>query len=363
MPSQPTPEDHYSANSQPSEGEDEKSRKPQSDTGGIEDLSSDLTMDDLEGSETEQDLIEALGTLDEGDERARAAEEARRERLRPVMEKAAAWHAARSKRTIVKAEAPDETAPAPAPAPKPIPDDPVPPPAHAYPDSGLSFESYLRMVALSAAEEPDWMTRCVGGVAIPACETPVEALDTALPAPAPAPDHERLKANLALLRNARAKAEAKAREKAERNYERFVTAKKERQRELTAARVRRHRAAKDAVAEKTAEEILKELEATPSSDPMPGRVSRQHHKRLVALQAATANPKGDKFLIRIRGREAELAEAWVLEQDAQQKLGKNASQAAVARLHPDKSMTKRQVQSLREIIAKLEAIGGPWNGL
>jgi len=53
----------------------------------------------------------------------------------------------------------------------------------------------------------------------------------------------------------------------------------------------------------------------------------------------------------------------VIELHARKKLGEKASLAAVARLHPDKSMTKRRVQSLRENIAKLEAIGAPWHGL
>ncbi|WP_316214082.1 hypothetical protein [Bradyrhizobium sp. SZCCHNR2032] len=188
-----------------------------------------------------------------------------------------------------------------------------------------------------------------------------------MPAATPAPDHDRLAKLIALLRNGRAASKAKAAEREKRNHERHLAAKEAHRREMARSRQQRHRAnvraAKNAAAEKAAGEILKELESITEAEPMPGRVSRHYHKRLVALQAATANPNGDKFLIRIRGREAELTEAWVVEQDARKKLGKTPSQAAVARLHLDKSMTKRRVQSLREIIATLEEPGRPWHTL
>ncbi len=102
------------------------------------------------------------------------------------------------------------------------------------------------------------------------------------------------------------------------------------------------------VVEKSVEEHLKELESLPSPYPTPWRRSRPYTARLRALCVATANPRGDSFLVQIRGRELELTDGWVIELHARKKLGEKASLAAVARLHPDKSMTKRRVQSLRE---------------
>jgi hypothetical protein len=68
--------------------------------------------------------------------------------------------------------------PAPAPAPDPAPDDP---------DSGMSFDSFQRLSAFAAADEPDWFTRCIsrGG---PTSETLTEAeiADVEPPSPTPA---------------------------------------------------------------------------------------------------------------------------------------------------------------------------------
>jgi hypothetical protein len=277
-----------------------------------------------------------------------------------------------------------------APAPKP-PDPPAAPkppdPPKDDSDSRMTFEAYRRMCAFAADDEEDLFTRAISGAGSASSEPTEEAAtaaaselvieaksadggdqapdrdpgvvtsedlpDADLDLTEMAPSDDIVPSNpggnpATLLRARRAKKAAK---------------KAKRERDKTAARMRKYRAKQRAVAEKTAEEILKELEASPCPEPIPGRLSRQYHKRLIALQAATANPKGDKFLIRIRGRETELADAWLVEQKAQNKLGKKPSQATVARLHPDRSMTKRRVQSLRDLLEKLEAPGRPWNGL
>lgn len=144
---------------------------------------------------------------------------------------------------------------------------------------------------------------------------------------------------------------------AQRKLEQRLAAKKAHQRKLTADRVRKHRAAKRAI---PLDQALKELDATPHQQPPPGRSSRQYKARLNALIAATANPSGDKFLIRIRGRELELTDSWVVQQCARKRFGAKTSDAKVARMHPDKSMTKRRAESHRNIIAKLEQPGRPW---
>lgn len=144
---------------------------------------------------------------------------------------------------------------------------------------------------------------------------------------------------------------------AQRKLEQRQAAKRAHQRKLTADRVRKHRAAKRAI---PLDQALRELEAVPDQKPLPGRSSRQYKARLNALIAATANPAGDKFLIRIRGRELELADAWVVQHCARKRFGAKASDAKVARMHPDKSMTKRRAESHRNIIAKLEQPGRPW---
>ena len=131
--------------------------------------------------------------------------------------------------------------------------------------------------------------------------------------------------------------------------ENYLRAKAERKREQDRARKNKQRAReRAAVVEKSVEEHLKELETIPFPYATPWRRSRPYTARLRALCAATANPRGDSFLVQIRGRELELTDGWVIELHARKKLGEKASLAAVARLHPDKSMTKRRVQSLRE---------------
>ncbi|MDA9529244.1 hypothetical protein [Bradyrhizobium sp. CCBAU 25338] len=144
---------------------------------------------------------------------------------------------------------------------------------------------------------------------------------------------------------------------ARRKLEQRLAAKKAHQRKLTADRVRKYRAAKRAI---PLDQALKELEATPDQKPLPGRSSRQYKARLNALITATANPCGDKFLISIRPRVVELTDSWVVQQCARKRFGAKASDAKVARMHPDKSMTKRRAESHRNIIAKLEQPGRPW---
>lgn len=115
--------------------------------------------------------------------------------------------------------------------------------------------------------------------------------------------------------------------------------------------------------EKTVDQLLAELDATPAPVPMPGRVSRQYKRRLEALHKATAALGASKSLEKLRGREYEIVEFWVVLQEARKKFGERASDANVARLHPDKSMNKRGAQNRREIIARLEQPGGPWCGI
>src|SRR5258705_4973432 len=62
---------------------------------------------------------------------------------------------------------------------------------------------------------------------------------------------------------------------------------------------------------------------------------------LILSGAKHKGDEPDSFLVQIRGRELELTDGWVIELHARKKLGEKASLAAVARLHPDKSMTKR----------------------
>jgi hypothetical protein len=121
--------------------------------------------------------------------------------------------------------------------------------------------------------------------------------------------------------------------------------------------------AKIKAAEKTADQLLAELDTELVPDPLPGPVSRQYKRRLDALHKATAALRVSKSLEKLRGRECEIVEFWVVLQAARKKFGERASDADVARLHPDKSMNKRGAQNRREIIARLEQPGGPWCGI
>lgn len=188
------------------------------------------------------------------------------------------------------------------------------------------------------------------------------------PAATPAPDRERLAKLIALLHNGRTASEAKDKARAERAEERRLAAKEARRRELARTRQQRHRAKVRAVAEKAAEEVLRELDTTKvADDPAPAGLSlehkREYKRRLTALLAATADPKADSFLVQMRGRALELTDAWAVQQIAREQFGAKAYDAKVARLHPDKTMSKRRIQNLRKNIASLEAPGRPWHDL
>jgi hypothetical protein len=175
------------------------------------------------------------------------------------------------------------------------------------------------------------------------------------PAPKPVSDRPEFNSIIALRRAKAERKAATARYDAERD-----AASKARNREQSAARSKRYRASTRTVIEKTAEQILKELESAPFPDPIPWRRHRPYKKRLQALCEATANPKADSFLVQMRGRELEITDAWVIVLDARKKYGANASLAQIAWHHPDKSMTKHRVRRMLENIAKLEQPGQAW---
>jgi hypothetical protein len=313
----------------------------------------DLDLEALNGSEAEVDaeVIEALTSGEEAiksEERARAAQEAHEKRMRPLMEICAKWVASKPPGYFDDPVEHEQQTPAP-PPPKP-------------------HIEYTRPAMADATDED--IERAIHGDPRWRSSTQPEPEPEPARDDAPSGEPERPimpQASPERIRELREQIRGE-RESRQPKYTRVTDAKFSadhkteiaHKREQSAARSRKYRARKRTVAEKTATEILKELEAAPFPDPMPWRSHRAYKKRLRSLCEATANPKADGFLVQMRGREIEIVDAWVIVLDARKKHGAKASLTQIAWHHPDKGMTKHRVRRMLENIAKLEQPGQPW---
>jgi hypothetical protein len=363
---------------------------------GVEDLLTDLTLDDLNGTEDDDAVIEALTVEDTAnDERARKAEAARRARLRSLLQMVQMKQAGRWKSIIGAAIEADDGADTDRTCTAEV--------GKLEAVGSTELEAGSKVEILEAGDKAHRALASVplaADAALEAEPSPVsnlisveellsddltlddlsgtdndaaviEELTDKSAALAPvwreeAGEERKLSPAMEAIYRDRRKKEERRREKEERR----LPMKIDRRNALNAERQRRFRAKKQALLDETSSDPSKaiaglpdQLDTIPTLPPIPRRYMRQYYCRVGLLQAATASPGGDKFLISIRGREVELTYDWVFRQIVEEKFGIKASDSKVARLHPDKSMTKRRVQSQREIAAKLQAPGRPWHGL
>ncbi|UVO33799.1 hypothetical protein KUL72_19965 [Bradyrhizobium arachidis] len=169
-------------------------------------------------------------------------------------------------------------------------------------------------------------------------------------------------ANAAMLKAAREARQQRNAERHRREEEQRLAAKKAKVREQARLRKQKQRA-KPVGADVSArvDDLLADLEtSTPWREFCATGWARQYDRRLAALIDATTAPRGDAFLIQMKGRENALVQGWVAQQKAREGLGPKAS---LSRIAEQAGITKSSAQKLVKNIAKLEEPGRPWHGL